>query len=155
MSSKYKRSGRALNNPFSSYESFILASGYAGLLCLIGCAGTAIWGAITGLSLVPFALVPAVSVSAYVLRLAFRAITGSIGQPSAARWERSATECGFCEIISEDCPDRVDSEQVSEGRTTDLNLQIDALLEQIKELQRTWALPAPRRSWWKQFLPGH
>ena len=31
----------------------------------------------------------------------------------------SARECGFCEITAQDCPECVESEQVSEGRTTD------------------------------------
>ena len=31
----------------------------------------------------------------------------------------SATECGYCEITADDCPDRIESGQPTEGQTTD------------------------------------
>ena len=42
-----------------------------------------------------------------------------LSSPTPARRVPSASECGFCEITTEDCPERVESEQVSEGQTTD------------------------------------
>lgn len=42
-----------------------------------------------------------------------------LSSPTPARRVPSAIECGFCEITSEDCSERVESQQVSEGQTTD------------------------------------